>query len=651
MTGPGGTGKTRFAVEVARAIADEYDDGAFFVPLATARDGSRMPTAILEAMGIRQLAPGTDPLSHLVTFLQEREVLLVLDNLEQILEAAPLVAEVLGASPRSRAIATSRAPLRVAGEQELPLPPLDVPPVGAELSLEDLDRYSAVALFTARARSVKPDFVLTSNNYRAVSELTARLDGLPLAIELAAAKVKFFAPEVILDRLEGRLLSGGSRDLPERQRTLQNTMEWSYDLLDEPARRLFERLAVFAGGAFVDQIEAVCERGVIDDVWSGLAALVDQSMVKQREVLGAPRFQMLTTIHEYAANRLARRDDAEDLRRNHAFGYLALVLEASPELTGKRRSEWLERLTVEQANITKALAWATAAPEPEIALTLVAALWRFWQMRGHLRIGTESVRAALDLGGGSDAARAAALEAAGGIAYWRGDVDGQLGCYLEALALWREIGDDLEVANALCNVSYAVTLSEGLEAGEAMLGEAEAIYTRHGERHGLGRVFWGRANNWQRVGEFEKAAEFCTRSIECFDPDEHPFDLGWAEFVLAENLIRLDRLDEALDHLDSGLALFREVGDLSAMVLFMGGLAEAANALGDTEAALRLVGAMDSLRAETGTDLVSTDPSRAEFTTRKHLERLEGAELAAFEAGRLMSLDEAVAYASRRIHG
>jgi predicted ATPase/class 3 adenylate cyclase len=646
LTGPGGTGKTRLAVEVARNIADEYDDGAFFVPLAVIRDGSRIPTAILEAMGIRQLAAGTDPQSHLVGYLQDKEVLLVLDNFEQVLDAAPRVAEVLGASPRSRVIATSRAPLRVAGEQELPVPPLDVPPTGGDLSVESGLEYSGVALFAERARSVRPDFVLTRDNVDAVAELTARLDGLPLAIELAAAKAKIFPPAAILDRLGSRLLAGGSRDLPERQRTLRDTIGWSYDLLDEPTRRLFERFAVFAGGAFVGQIEAVCARGTQDDVWNGLAALVDQSLVTQRDVLGEPRFRMLATIHEYAAERFAERDDAEDLRRTHAVTYLALALEAGPELIRKRRAEWLERLTVEHANLAKALAWATAAPDPEMALRFAASLWRFWQMRGHLRFATESIEAVLDLDGGSDTARAAALEAAGGIAYWRGDLDGQLRAYRKASALWRKIGDEHEIANADYNLAYPVAVAEGFLAGKALLDEAEAIYESLGDRHGMGRVHWARANAWQLVGEHEKAVEFCCRSIECFDPDEHPFDLGWAEFVLAENLSRLGRRDEARRHLSAGLALFREVDDLSAMVLFIGAFAEAAQVSGDAEGAFRLFGAMDSLRRETGTDFVTTDPTRSEFWARDRIDRLEGSELVAFEEGRAMSLHEAVGYAT-----
>jgi tetratricopeptide (TPR) repeat protein len=281
-----------------------------------------------------------------------------------------------------------------------------------------------------------------------------------------------------------------------------------------------------------------------------------------------------------------------------------------------------------------------------MALRFAASLWRFWQMRGHLRFATASIDAALALDGGSDAARAAALEAAGGIAYWRGDLDGQLRAYRKASALWRKIGDEHEIANADYNLAYPVAVAEGFRAGKALLDEAEGIYEGLGDRHGMGRVHWARANAWQLVGDHKKAVEFCCRSIECFDPDEHPFDLGWAEFVLSENLMRLGRLDEARRHLSAGLALFREVGDLSAMVLFIGAFAEAAHVTGDAGGALRLFGAMDSLRRETGTDFVTTDPSRSEFWARDRLERLEGGELAAFEEGRAMSLHEAVVYAT-----
>jgi predicted ATPase len=554
---------------------------------------------------------------------------------------------------------TSRAPLRIDGEQEMPVPPLEVPETGAALGPDGLLGYSGVALFVERARSVRPSFTLTTENAAAVAALTVRLDGLPLAIELAAAKVRMLPPDSILARLETRLLDGGARDLPERQRTLNDTIRWSYDLLDEPAQRLFERLGAFTGGAFVEQILAVCdtagettgepagEAAGDVDVWEALATLVDQSLVLQRDALGEPRFRMLETIHEYAAERFDNREDAGDLRRRHAVAYLDVARQAQPELLGMRRAEWLERLAVEHANHVAALRWATAAPDPDIAFGLVASLWRFWQMRGHLEGAGAAIDAALSLEGGDPSIRARAFEAAGGVAYWRGDLAASNDCYREALALWRHLGNDSEIANASYNMAYGTAAIDGFDAAAALLDEAEAIYSRLGDRTGLGRVYWAWGNVWQLSGDFEKAAAVCLKSLTCFDPEQDPFHVGWAEFVLGENLLRLGRLDETEDHLRSGLGLFAEVGDLSAMGLFLAGFAEVAYRSGEPERAMRLLGAGERLRRETGADFVVADPTRLDFAQPEALALLEGDEKDAFDAGLTMSLDEAVACALR----
>ncbi len=378
LTGPGGVGKTRLALQAASALLREYADGVYFVALTPIEDPSLVASAIARELGLEE--SGGRPLTEdLSAYLQEKHVLLVLDNFEQVLEAAPLVAQMLVACARLKILVTTRAALRVRGEREFLVSPLPVPALGQQATPEAVSQFASVRLFIERARDARSEFELTAENATAVAEICRRLDGLPLAIELAAARARFLPPKMLAERLSNalRVLTDGPRDLPARQRTLRATIDWSYQLLDQQTRALFARLAVFSGGCSLDAAEAVCGGGDLDvDVLARLGSLVENSLLRQEEELdGEPRFMMLETIHEYARERLEERGEAHTLRRQHAEYYLELAELAEPRLWGgSEQRGWLERLEADHENLRAALTWFLKTGSPELGLRLAGAL-------------------------------------------------------------------------------------------------------------------------------------------------------------------------------------------------------------------------------------------------------------------------------------
>lgn len=640
LTGPGGTGKTRLAISVAHRVADDFPDGACFAPLAALTDPGLVPAAILEAIGARPPAAGIDPADHVAALLVGRTTLLVLDNFEHLLDAAPLVSDLLSSSPGVHVLATSRAPLRIDGEFEVRVQPLAIPEVGAEPAAD----VPSVALFLDRA-GLPPDCrTVPPADRRAITDLVRRLDGLPLAIEIAAARARTLPPTAVLDRLDSALRAE-RRDLPARQRTIDATIRWSYDLLSPPDRDLFERLGAFAGSAALDQVEAVAV-DLDGDVWDALAHLVDHSLVQRTDVQGLPRFRMLETIRSFAGSRLTERPDEAAVRRRHADAYIAFAEEAATHLKTARRAAWLDRMELDHGNLLTTLDRCVETGDAEGALRLVAASWRFWQMRGHLLAATEHAARALSVPGGSDRTRTNAVRAAAGIAYWRGDVDAQHELYTEAVALARTVGDDLLLADTLYDASYSIASHVGFEAGAAILTEAEAIYTRLGHREGLGHVAWAWGSVWQLTEDYEAAAEACRRSIDQFDPVADSFDLGWAEFMYADNLVRLGRLDEGETHLRKGLDSFVEAGDQAAFTLFLVGFARLALDRGDDARAITLVAAASRISRDSGAGMMDADPRIVDRYPRGPVEELEPALRRAHEIGAAMSIDEALSFAT-----
>jgi predicted ATPase/class 3 adenylate cyclase len=472
LTGPGGTGKTRLGLKVAAEQRDRFADGVFLVDLSVIVEPGLVPSVIASALRVRE-EPGRDLLDTLADHLRDREMLLLLDNFEQVVEAASVVARLLDAAPGLTVLVTSRVPLHLTGEQGYHVSPLALPERGRS-DLESLTTCEAVMLFVERARAVLPGFRLTEENASPVAELIARLDGLPLAIELAASRLNLLDPRSMLARLDRRLplLTGGARDLPARQRTLRGAIEWSHDLLRPEERRLFARLSVFAGGWTLESAEAVCAPGLNIDVLEGLGTLVEGSLVRRREIPDDGMwFRMLETIREYAAEWLADSGEEGELRQRHAENVRDLAEESEPNLTGGGEEHWLARLEREHDNIRAALEWAAGAGETEIGLRIVAAVWRFWQQQAHLAEGRARVEELLALPGAHtrDAVRARALGALGSLAYWQGDYETMQVAYTEAAAIAREVGDRRLLSYSLFNLSFVPLLQEDFDAHEELL--------------------------------------------------------------------------------------------------------------------------------------------------------------------------------------
>jgi predicted ATPase len=408
-------------LQAAAELLDGFEDGAYFVALATIDDPALVASAIADPLGVTEGADRT-LVEAIEAYLRGKELLLVLDNFEQVVEASPLVGELLSSCPRLKVLATSRTALRLYGEQGYEVPSLEVPDPGRLLPIDKLNQYEAVRLFVERAQAAKVDFSITKENAPAVAEICARLDGLPLAIELAAARIKLLPPQAMLKRLGSRLklLTGGARDLPTRQRTLRGTIEWSHDLLDKGERTLFARLAVFSGGRTLEAIAAVCdaEGDLPVDALDGVESLLEKSLLRQEEgPEGEPRFVMLETIHEFARERLQASGEAEEVRRLHAEHFLALAEEAEPKLTAPDQVAWLEQLEAEHDNMRAALAWLLEQEEANLALRLEGALWRFWYVHTHLTEGRRWLEEALAKNGRVSASvRAKALNGAGVLA-------------------------------------------------------------------------------------------------------------------------------------------------------------------------------------------------------------------------------------------
>ena len=403
LCGPGGVGKTRLALQLAADAGERFADGACFVPLAAVADPDLVPFAIARAVGLVEQVPRS-PEEALIARLRERQMLLVLDNFEHLLPAGSLLSGLIAACPGLRLLVTSRAVLHVAAERRYTVPPLPIPDPAGTYDAAGLARYGAAALFIARARAVRPDFLLADQDAPAVAAICARLDGLPLALELAATRMAVLSPAALLRHLEHRLavLTGGPRDQPARQRTLRDTLGWSHSLLDGDERRLFRRLAVFAGDFTLGAVAAICLDATQGPgeasplALDGLAALANASLVQRGEdAEGEPRFALLETVREYAAEHLGASGEDESIGRAHAMHFLALAGRAEPELWGSQAGRWLARLEREHDNLRAALGWLLARGEGELACYLAAALWRFWSLRGHLSEGRRWLEAAL----------------------------------------------------------------------------------------------------------------------------------------------------------------------------------------------------------------------------------------------------------------
>jgi predicted ATPase/class 3 adenylate cyclase len=567
LTGPGGIGKTRLALQTAADLLDDFPDGTFFVPLATLTEAELFSSAVAETLGVMET--GEQPLvESLKDYLSERRMFLVLDNFEQVLGAAPTVTELLAEAPGLKVLATSRAPLGLYGEHEFPVPPLTLPDLKNPPPLERLTQYEAVGLFVERARAVKPDFSITNESAPAVAEICVRLDGLPLAIELAAARIKMLPPQAMLHRLSSRLklLTGGARDLPERQRTLRATIEWSHALLEEGEQLLFGRLAVFSGGRTLEAIEAICdaEGDLPMDAFDGVSSLLDKSLLRQEEgPSGEPRFVMLETVHEFAREKLGQSAEAEEVKRAHAEYFLTLAEEAYPESKGANQLQWLDRLEAEHDNMRAALSWALERKEVGVALRLGGALWWFWSVRGYESEGRRWLNEALAIEGRvSPEVRAMALAGAGELASAQGDYDRAQEACQEGLELFKHEAGETSEAKLLLLACLGWVASEREEHSQAkeLYEECLALSQEMRDTWWLANSLLGLAFVSHNREDAERATELYEESMDLFREQGDKQSLAMCLGSLAMLVYSQGDLGRATKLTEEGVALFREVG-------------------------------------------------------------------------------------------
>jgi predicted ATPase/DNA-binding CsgD family transcriptional regulator len=480
ITGPGGVGKTSLALQVAHELRDPFKDGVFFISLAPISDSTLIIPTIAQALGATE-SPNRLLLDSLKDFLRNKQVLLLLDNFEQILSAAPLLTELLNACAELRMLVTSREALHLRGEHEFPLEPLKLDDHAIkpdDRSANTLMQSPAVALFTQRVQAVQPDFVLTEENASAVTEICAHLDGLPLAIELAAARIKLLPPKAMLEKLQAsplQLLTSGTRDMPARQQTLRNAIQWSYDLLEANETYTFRWLAAFVGGCTLEAAQSVIGAPASLDV---LESLVGKSLVRQTEMDGAPRLTMLETIREFGLEQLSDARELESARRVHATYYLTFAEDAERELTGANQKNWLQRLEREQDNLRAALSWAIKDRDVEFAQRMAGALQPFWLTRGYWSEGRRWLEESLALDTGaalSPAVRAKTLYGAGLLARFQGDF-ARARMLLEAsLASYRALAENTGVLMALVELSRITAFQDDRTAKKVFLAEATSL--------------------------------------------------------------------------------------------------------------------------------------------------------------------------------
>jgi predicted ATPase/class 3 adenylate cyclase/DNA-binding CsgD family transcriptional regulator len=612
LTGPGGTGKTRLGLQVAAELSDRFADGVFFVNLAPMSDPALVVSTIAQTLDIRE-GTGQPLLERLREELQQKQMLLLLDNFEQVVTAGVQVIDLLTSCSRLRALVTSREVLHVQAEHEFSVPPLELPDPKRLPDLAMLSHNAAVALFLQRAQATKPDFQLTNSNARAIAEICVRLDGLPLAIELAAARMKLLPPQALLARLDQRLavLAGASRDVPARQQTLRNTIAWSYNLLDAAEQRFFRRLSVFVGGCTLQAVEAVC--AILDNadeagqVLDGVASLVDKSLLQQTEQQGEElRLVMLETIRGYGLERLAVNGEMEAARQAHATYYLALAEKAEPELGGPQQALWLERLDWEHENLRAALSWwleqGEAGQSMEMALRLGAALEQFWVIRGHHSEGrTFLERALVAREGVATTIQAKALGTAGRLALNQGDMDrGEALCEL-SLALCRELGDAAGIALSLQRLAVVAWVRDNPAVARSLTEEALTLWKETGDKKHVAWALTWLAYIASQQGEYARGLALCEESLALHRGLENKIGTADSLFQLAE-VLYVSQSDPARIRslLEEGLALSREAGDKMGIAGYFRLAGQLALSQGDAATARSLTEEALSLFREIG---------------------------------------------------
>ncbi|MBK9712314.1 MAG: helix-turn-helix domain-containing protein [Kouleothrix sp.] len=635
LTGTGGTGKTRLALQAAAELLEDFRDGVWLVTLASIADPDLVLTAIAQVLAKQEAGDprsiarlgmqdaGEPPLlTRLKSYLREKQALLLLDNFEQVADAAPLVAELLSAAPGLKALVTSRVVLHVSGERELSVPPLDLPDPRHTWA-ERLSQYESVRLFIERSQAVKPDFAVTNENAPAVAEICVRLDGLPLAIELAAVRSKLFSPQALLARLDNRLtfLTGGARDLATRQRTLRTAIDWSYDLLSPAEQQLFAWLGVFVGGCTLEAAETVCgdketrrqgDRAAPSgtspglplslSVLDGLSSLVDKSLLKQTQGDdGEPRFEMLETLREYALDRLVRRGEVDALRDAHAAYYLGLAEAAAQGSLSSARLAWHARLDAEHDNLRAALAWCQSCGDAGRELRLGAALWRYWTVRRHVAEGRGLLDDALarDTVARPTRARADALLGAGVLAAIQGDQQSALMRVQQSVALWRELGDRRGLAYALADGGSILAARDRVALLE-IAQESLALFRTVGDQWGLAVALYNLGNAAALQGDYARMRALTEEGLALFRKANDLSGVSWGLSMLAYVSSQRGDNQVASALFQESLALSRNLRDTEGITSALVGLGWVAWLLGDADQLIAVFGEGLALAEEIG---------------------------------------------------
>ncbi|MFN8496416.1 MAG: adenylate/guanylate cyclase domain-containing protein [Anaerolineae bacterium] len=673
LTGPGGTGKTRLAIQAAANLlhrslpgdtVEIFADGVFFVALGPVHDSALVVSTIAQALHIRE-AGGGPLLDNLKSYLRGKRLLLVLDNFEQVVSAATAVVELLAASPTLKALVTSRIVLQLRGEYEYAVPPLGLPdlwrlPPGLPVATAIRDN-DAVRLFVERAQAVRPDFTLNADNALAVAQICLQLDGLPLAIELAAARIRVLTPQSLLQRLSSRLklLTGGSRDLPERQQTLRNAIDWSYDLLEPGEKALFRRLAVFVGGFSLDAAAMVCHPGADLDVFDGIGSLVKQSLLRQVEgVGGEARFWMLRVIREYALERLAaegdesaggRMDEVAVFQERHADFFLQFAEMAQPKLVGPEQLEWRDRLNEEHDNLRAALRWCVDRQDAAKSLRLVASLGSFWEWAGFLTEGGRWLDMALTLGG-SDATlaklRSNALNPAAWLAFLRGEYDAAERMAGEALALSQTTGDLAAQARAVRSLASVAMVRPDVLKARRLYEESLSLSRQINDLEGIAAGL----NNVALTHGVQGDGDYADRLFaEAVDIGRQMQDIRvqarTLQFWAALAFLRGNEA-AAHEHVREALLLLQRIGDIWYIMLCLLITAGVLSRRQQTEPATRLLGAFEAWRTSIGISTIGPYQMAYDEALAAAHAKLDDAGFAALWAeGQAMTLDEAITYA------
>ena len=594
LTGVGGSGKTRVALAVAEELTREYEDGSHFVDLAPLAEPELVIGAVARALGVTE--SGTQPVfDALVEVVRDREALLVTDNFEHLLTAAAVLAELLAAAPGVKVLATSRAPLHLAAEREYPIVPLELPPEAGAPDLDALAQNESVALLTQRAQAVQPEFVVTSENAATVVAICAALDGLPLALELAAARMKLLTPEGLLERLRDRLdlLTARARDVPVRQRTIRAAIDWSYDLVDRPERELFARLSVFPGDFSIEAAEAIC----IADLQT-LELLVDSSLV---QAAGAGRFRMLEVVRQRAHERLAEAGEIEAVRGRHLEFFVELAERLRPSLRGAGAEASFAILEREHESIRAALSFARDGGSIELQLRLACAIHRFWTMRGYLTEGRGWLEEALGSPGVQPPlVRARALAGAGAIAWRQGDLEAADAYASDSVDLYREVGKDDELVGPLSVIGVVASSKGDHERARVVHEEAADLARKAGDGFGFAMSLNNQAYEAWMAADVDRAEELWNESLSAAREAQTREVTALAISGLGDVALARGGPGRAKEWFRDALGIYEQLGFPELQADMCVCLAAAARAEGGLEHAARLLGAAASLRQTTG---------------------------------------------------